>query len=135
MAWKMSTTPILSSWIIIFHQTDIHSSLMQTGQTMLQMCFFISYLKKGKLNDSYQRLKTVPHLHTYLNIKEEIPEEFHYWHNRRVMPIFIVTEEGWTITKNNLKIDSRGNHSLRGRRKKRRGRGEGERKKGRERLL
>ena len=71
------------------------------------------------------------YIHTL--IKEEVPEEFHYRHNRRVMPIFIVTEEGWTITKNNLKIDSRGNHSLRGKRKKRRGRGE--RKKGRECLL
>ena len=75
------------------------------------------------------------HIYIHTLIKEEIPEEFHYWHNRHVMPIFIVTEEGWTSTKNNLKIDSGGNHSLRGRRKKRRGRGEGERKKGRERLL
>ena len=75
------------------------------------------------------------HIYIHTLIKEEIPEEFHYRHNRRVMPIFIVTEEGWTITKNNLKIDSRGKHSLRGRCKKRRGRGEGERKKGRERLL
>ena len=75
------------------------------------------------------------HIYIHTLIKEEIPEEFHYWHNQRVMPIFIVTEEGWTSTKNNLKIDSGDNHSLRGRRKKQRGRGEGERKKGRERLL
>ena len=26
------------------------------------------------------------------------------------MPIFIVAEEGWTITKNKSRIDSRGNH-------------------------
>ena len=59
--------------------------------------FFHILPKKGKLNDTYQKLKTVPHLYTYL--KEEIPEEFHYKPNRRVMPIFIVVEEGWTITK------------------------------------
>ena len=59
--------------------------------------FFHILPKKGKLNDTYQELKTVPHLYTYL--KEEIPEEFHYKPNRRVMPIFIVVEEGWTITK------------------------------------
>ena len=70
--------------------------------------FFHILPKKGKLNDIYQKLKTVPHLNTYL--KEEIPEEFHYRHNRHVMPIFIVAEEGWTITKNKSKIDSRGNH-------------------------
>ena len=41
--------------------------------------FFHILPKKGKLNDTYQKLKTVPHLYTYL--KEEIPEEFHYRHN------------------------------------------------------
>ena len=70
--------------------------------------FFHILPKKGKLNGTYQKLKTVPHLYTYL--KEEIPEEFHYRHNRRVMPIFIVAEEVWTITKNKSRIDSRGNH-------------------------
>ena len=108
MTWQMSTTPVLSSWIITFHQTGIHSLLIQTWQTMLLMCFFHILPKKGRLNDTYQKLKTVPHLYTYL--KEEIPEEFHYKHNWRVMPIFIVVEEGWTITKNKSKIDSRGNH-------------------------
>ena len=70
--------------------------------------FFHILPKKGKLNDTYQKLKTVPHLYTYL--KEEIPEEFHYRYNRRVMPIFIVAEEGLAITKNKSKIDSRDNH-------------------------
>ena len=69
--------------------------------------FFHILPKKGKLTDTCQKLKTVPHLYTYL--KEEIPEEFHYRHNRRVMPIFLVIEEGWTITKNKSKIDSLGN--------------------------
>ena len=70
--------------------------------------FFHILPKKGRLNDTYQKLKTVPHLYTYL--KEEIPEEFHYRHNRRFMLTFIVAEEGWTITKNKSNIDSRGNH-------------------------
>ena len=70
--------------------------------------FHILPKKLGKLNVTYQKLKTVPHLYTYL--KEEIPEEFHYRHNRRVMPVFIVAKEGWTITQNKAKIDSRGNH-------------------------
>ena len=64
--------------------------------------FFHILPKKGKLNGTYQKLKTVPHLYTYL--KEEIPEEFHYRHNQRVMPIFIVAEEGWTITKTSRKL-------------------------------
>ena len=87
----MSTTPVLSSWIITFHQTGIHTSLIQTWQTMLLMCFFHILPKKGRLNDTYQKLKTVPHLYTYL--KEEIPEEFHYRHNRHVMPIFILSRK------------------------------------------
>ena len=46
-AWQMSTTLVLSSWIITFHQTGIHSSLIQAGQTMLLMCSFTFYPRKG----------------------------------------------------------------------------------------
>ena len=102
MTWQMSTTPVLSSWIITFHQTGIHSSLIQTGQTMLLMCFFHILPKKGKLNDTYQKLKTVPHLYTYL--KEEIPEEFHYKYNWRVMLIFIVWKKDGPLQKTSQKL-------------------------------
>lgn len=32
--------------------------------------------------------------------KEDIPEHWHYKNNRRVMPVFVLAEEGWTITAN-----------------------------------
>ena len=94
MAWQMSTTPVLSSWIITFHQTGIHITDPNRADHASNVFFHI-LPKKGRWNDTYQKFKTVPHLYTYL--KEEIPEEFYYRHNRRVMPTFIVAEEGWTI--------------------------------------
>lgn len=59
----------------------------------------------------YQGLKGAhPHLKVYR--KDEIPEEFHYKHNRRVMPIFVVGDLGWSIMKHrNLTIGTQsGNH-------------------------
>ncbi|XP_053140059.1 bis(5'-adenosyl)-triphosphatase ENPP4 [Hemicordylus capensis] len=36
-----------------------------------------------------------PHMNVYL--KEEIPERYHYHHNKRIQPIILVADEGWTI--------------------------------------
>ena len=72
--------------------------------------FFNILPKDGMLDKTYQKLKGIPHLQAYL--KDDIPEEFHYKHNRRVMPIFIVADDHWIITKNTSQIDSRGNHGF-----------------------
>jgi hypothetical protein len=32
--------------------------------------------------------------------KDQIPEEYHYRNNRRILPIFIVADEGWDIYQN-----------------------------------
>ena len=64
--------------------------------------------KDGKLIGTYQRLKGIPHLKVYL--KEKIPEEFHYKHNRRLMPLLIVAEDQWIIAKNLTQLKERGAH-------------------------
>ena len=57
----------------------------------------------------YEKLKKVAHLTVYL--KEEIPEKFHYKHNRRVTPIFLLAEEGWIITRKRMNLTHAiGNH-------------------------
>lgn len=33
-------------------------------------------------------------------LKEEIPDRFHYRHNKRIQPIILVADEGWTIVQN-----------------------------------
>lgn len=70
--------------------------------------FFHVLPKEGMLNKTYQRLRGIPHLRAYL--KDDIPEEFHYKHNRRVMPIFIVADDQWSITKNTSQMNLLGNH-------------------------
>ena len=77
MAWQMSTTPVLFSWIITLDWYTLITDPNRADHA--SNVFFHILPKKGKLNDTYQKLKTVPHLYTYL--KEEIPEEFHYRHN------------------------------------------------------
>ncbi|OWF48846.1 bis(5'-adenosyl)-triphosphatase enpp4-like [Mizuhopecten yessoensis] len=45
--------------------------------------------------------------------KADIPDRWHYKNNRRVMPIFVVADEGWTITWNATRsklYPSKGNH-------------------------
>lgn len=47
--------------------------------------------------------------------KNEIPEEYHYQNNRRIAPLLIVAEEGWTITDeikdgSESKSENRGEH-------------------------
>uniref|UniRef100_A0A2D4FJ75 bis(5'-adenosyl)-triphosphatase n=1 Tax=Micrurus corallinus TaxID=54390 RepID=A0A2D4FJ75_MICCO len=39
-----------------------------------------------------------PNMKVYL--KEEIPERYHYHHNKRIQPIILVADEGWTIVQN-----------------------------------
>ena len=70
MAWQMSTTPVLSSWIITFHQTGIHSSLIQTGQTMLLMCFFIFYSRKERWMTPNKSSRLF-HIYWYIHILEK----------------------------------------------------------------
>lgn len=92
---------VSSDWYTLISHSGSHSN-------QIQDVYFHVLPKDGKLDKTYQQLKRAPHLHVYL--KEEIPEEFHYKHNRRVMPIFIVADDGWTITKNASQIYGHGNH-------------------------
>ena len=41
--------------------------------------------------------KTIDHVTVYR--KEEIPEHFHYKNNPRIMPVLIMADEGWEMSK------------------------------------
>ncbi|XP_051880098.1 bis(5'-adenosyl)-triphosphatase enpp4 [Pristis pectinata] len=47
------------------------------------------------------------HMKVYL--KEDIPDHFHYKHNKRIQPILLVADEGWTIVQNGT-IPQLGDH-------------------------
>ena len=51
----------------------------------------------GREDELYKNLTTIPHLRTFK--KEDIPDKWHYKHNRRILSILIVADEGWTIVK------------------------------------
>ena len=101
-----------NSCIIIldkFVPTDWYSLVTIPGrENYASDTYFHILPKDGMLEKTYQRLKVIPHLNVYL--KEEIPEEFHYKYNRRIMPILIVADDQWTISKNLSKLEVRGNH-------------------------
>lgn len=46
--------------------------------------------------------------------KEDIPDFWHYKNNRRVMPLFAVADEGWTLTTNRTAIGSVNEHGAHG---------------------
>ncbi|XP_035671826.1 ectonucleotide pyrophosphatase/phosphodiesterase family member 5-like [Branchiostoma floridae] len=50
----------------------------------------------GKLQEVYNILKAAhPNMTVYL--REEVPERMHYTHNRRIMPIVALADEGWEV--------------------------------------
>lgn len=62
--------------------------------------------KDGKLDEIYDNLTKAKNPHMTVYKKEDIPEEYHWKHNRRIPPIFINPEVGWVIEQ------SRGNTSV-----------------------
>lgn len=61
------------------------------------ICFFFFFLTDKKY--VYNLLKKC-NIHMKVYLKEEIPERFHYRHNKRIQPIILVADEGWTIVQN-----------------------------------
>lgn len=53
-------------------------------------------------------LSSLPNAKVYL--KEEIPEEFHYKHNRRIQPLLIVSDNGYSIVYNHKNYTNLGDH-------------------------
>ncbi|CAG5132406.1 unnamed protein product [Candidula unifasciata] len=65
----------------------------------------------GMDNQLLEALSGIEHMQVML--KENIPERFHLKNNKRVMPLFAIADEGWTITDNVTKARMRkykGNH-------------------------
>lgn len=58
----------------------------------------------GLIDDVVQSLQNVSHISVFK--KEDIPDHWHYRNNRRIMPVFLLAEEGWSITKNKRKAAS-----------------------------
>ncbi|KAJ0009519.1 hypothetical protein NQD34_001221 [Periophthalmus magnuspinnatus] len=50
------------------------------------------------------------HLHMTAYLKEDIPERLHYRNNRRVQPIILIADEGWTIVQNGNVLPRLGDH-------------------------
>ena len=52
---------------------------------------------QGKEEELYRNLSVIPHMRVYK--KQDIPDRWHYKHNRRILPLLGVAEEGWMIIK------------------------------------
>lgn len=51
---------------------------------------------QGQDNALVAALKTLNHVTVYR--REEIPDHFHYKNNERIMPVIVISDEGWTLT-------------------------------------
>lgn len=61
----------------------------------------------GKQDEIYNKLSNIPHLKVYK--KADIPDEFHYKNNRRIQPLLLVTDDGYSLSHNKSTAEH-GNH-------------------------
>ncbi|XP_021246426.1 bis(5'-adenosyl)-triphosphatase ENPP4-like isoform X2 [Numida meleagris] len=67
--------------------------------TLIDRSPVAAVLPKNNKKYVYNLLKQcADHMQVYL--KEEIPDRFHYRHNKRIQPIILIADEGWTIVQN-----------------------------------
>jgi predicted AlkP superfamily pyrophosphatase or phosphodiesterase len=52
---------------------------------------------KGTEDIIYKKLKEKDHPHMQVWLKENFPEKYHYRNNRRIAPILVTDDEGWTL--------------------------------------
>lgn len=71
--------------------------------------FLLIKPKNGYKEKIYNHLKNVSHIKVYK--KEDIPVEYHYTNNRRIMPVLVVGDEGWSVAlSRKVKVKDKGNH-------------------------
>lgn len=61
----------------------------------------------GQEDAIYKNLSAIPHVKVYK--KDDIPDHFNYKHNRRIQPILVVPDEGYSLRHNNSDVPN-GNH-------------------------
>ncbi|KAL8568013.1 hypothetical protein ACOMHN_029188 [Nucella lapillus] len=67
----------------------------------------------GREAEVVEACRKIPHVTVYR--KEEIPDHFHYKHNPRIMPVIILSDEGWLLSANMEQViadNERGNHGF-----------------------
>ncbi|NWV45089.1 ENPP4 triphosphatase, partial [Daphoenositta chrysoptera] len=73
--------------------------LGRSNYTLIDKTPVAAVLPRQNKEVVYNLLKNCnSHMKVYL--KEEIPDRFHYRHHRRIQPIILVADEGWTIVQN-----------------------------------
>ncbi|KAL8568014.1 hypothetical protein ACOMHN_029189 [Nucella lapillus] len=66
----------------------------------------------GREAEVVEACRKIPHVTLYR--KEELPDHFHYKHNPRIMPVIILSDEGWLLAKNVqtfLDTNKKGDHA------------------------
>ncbi|NXC48133.1 ENPP4 triphosphatase, partial [Penelope pileata] len=71
----------------------------RSNYTLIDRSPVAAVLPKNNTKYLYNLLKKC-NIHMKVYLKEEIPDRFHYRHNKRIQPIILVADEGWTIVQN-----------------------------------
>ncbi|KAJ8315596.1 hypothetical protein KUTeg_007746 [Tegillarca granosa] len=71
------------------------------------LAFKLHVTRHGKEQVIYDKLQKIHHAKVYY--KKDIPERYHYKNNRRIMPILVVPEEGYSLQTNGSYVPD-GNH-------------------------
>nr|CAG31819.1 hypothetical protein RCJMB04_11m23 [Gallus gallus] len=65
--------------------------------TLIDRSPVAAVLPKNNKEYVYNLLKQCDDRHMKVYLKEEIPDRFHYRHNKRIQPIILIADEGWTM--------------------------------------
>ncbi|KAH0621803.1 hypothetical protein JD844_023437 [Phrynosoma platyrhinos] len=120
IAWLNSSNPLVTFATLYWEEPDTsgHKYGPEDTENMTKVLqevdnligLLVEKLKASKLweeinviitNETYvyDKMKNCsPYMKAYL--KEGIPERYHYHHNKRIQPIILVADEGWTIVTN-----------------------------------
>ena len=77
---------------------DIYEHVQRTQIVRTPLMGPVAHIQPvdGQADAVVNRLKNVPHISVYH--KRDIPDRLHYKHNRRIMPVVVIADEGWLVT-------------------------------------
>lgn len=103
----MTTIDTSNQVVDITDHVDMNSITFTVGNGPIMQI----HPAEGHIDQVIQSLRNINNVTVYK--KDDIPDHWHYKKNKRIMPVILVADEGWSITKNKSvlsKYRGRGNH-------------------------
>ena len=96
--WLFFWTQYLILIMCFFQVVDIYDHVNRSQVRMIPSRGPVAQILpvEGEEDAVVDQLTNVPHISVYH--KRDIPDRLHYKHNRRIMPVVVIADEGWLVT-------------------------------------